>query len=87
LISYDQAYIGDKYTHSVDIVPGEYYYFRVRAWNKWGQGEESDTSVGIIAATIPDRVDVPATSIDVITGDLVVTWLQPYNNGAQIDSY
>lgn len=59
----------------------------MRAWNKWGFGEESDTSVGIIAATIPDKVIVPETTIDSITGDLVVTWQPPYNNGAQINSY
>lgn len=55
--------------------------------NKWGFGEMSDTSEGIIAATVPERVSVPSTEIDPLTGNVVINWDIPYNNGAEIIAY
>lgn len=41
------------------VVPGRSYYFKVAAENLIGQGSLSETSLKIIAATIPGTPDIP----------------------------
>jgi len=39
----------------------------------------------VIAATVPEQVDVPTTSLD--AENVIVSWTHPYNNGAAITRY
>jgi hypothetical protein len=39
------------------------------------------------AAAVPYKVDIPTTSIDPITGGVLINWVAPYENGAVIDAY
>ena len=72
MISKEQIYLGLIYTHTAGVTPGTYYYFKVKAVNKWGEGEESLSSFGIIAATVPDRVITATTEVEIITGGIKI---------------
>jgi hypothetical protein len=87
IFSGDSSFVGVKYTIVNDIVPGQEYQYKLRAFNKWGASEFSPLSDAILAATVPDRVEIPTTSIDSETGSVKITWVAPYENGAVIDAY
>jgi len=81
------SYLGLSYTLTNTIVAGQTYSFRIRARNKWGWSEFSTPPLQVLAAFVPYRVDLPATSIDVLSGGVKVAWLAPYENGATISAY
>lgn len=87
LFSTEAYYTGFEYTVVDDVTPGVLYFFEIRAQNKWGFGVKSAVSDGILAATVPERVDVPSTEIDSVSGDLLISWTAPYYNGAAIEAY
>ena len=73
-------------TLSTTIVPGESYSFRVRAANIHGFGEFSDTVV-IKAAGIADQVLTVVTSIDSVTGGVIIDWVAPHDGSESITEY
>lgn len=85
------TYMGLEYTLTDlndGIVSGTTYTFKVRALNKWGWGPYTqDPQLEILAATIPSRVDIAVTTIDPLTGGVMISWLAPNDNGQAISSY
>ena len=79
-------YLQTSYIVSSSIVPSAIYKFRIRAQNKWGYSDWSSITT-IKASTWPEVVAMPTTSIDVATGNVVVTWVAPNSRGSQIDQY
>jgi len=69
------------------IIPGRLYAYKIRAKNKWGWSLYSPTSQAIIAATVPERVNIPVTQISADNGDVLITWEAPFENGAPIGAY
>lgn len=56
--------------------------------NKWGWGPyTAEPNTEILAATVPVKVPIPSTSIDPVTGGVMIQWDAPYNNGAEIIAY
>ena len=75
------------YTVSDSIVPGVTYRFKVKAVNKWGSGIFSDV-LQVLAASIPETISpAPTTSVDSLSGDLVITWNLPDKHGSDLSSY
>ena len=75
------------YTVSDAIVAGTSYKFKVKAANKWGSGIFSDV-VTVLAASIPAKIiPAPVTSLELSSGDVVITWIEPNDHGATLDSY
>jgi hypothetical protein len=65
---------------TTDIVPGQQYYFQVRAHNNMGWGPFS--SFTIMASAVPEKADPAVT---VISGaNVLATIVLPSNNGATI---
>jgi titin len=72
-------------THIPELVPGEYYQFKVSAINSIGESVISDP-VSIIASTVPDAPTAPE---NVVSEKLFIEirWQIPYNGGDEIDDY
>lgn len=68
------------------ISEGSSYSFRVRAINYWGSGAYSPTKV-IVASREPATAITPTTSINTVTGGLIISWSAPANRGSAIDRY
>ncbi len=75
-----------SYRITTGVVPGRIYRFRVRARNPFGWGDLS-TWLAIKAATLPDRMTPPVTSIDASTGHLRISWTQPHDGSDTITKY
>lgn len=74
----------NTYTVSDVIVAGTTYKFKVKAVNKWGDGVFSDV-LAVLASSRPATIEPAAiTSVDALSGDLVVTWNEPDNHGADL---
>ena len=48
-------YLGTSYTITDGVTPGQTYQLRVRAVNKWGQGDFSD-ELEAVASGEPDQI-------------------------------
>ena len=69
------------------IVAGTSYQFKVAAANKWGTGIFSEV-VTVLAASIPATIDqAPVTSVEASNGDVLITWNEPDDHGAALESY
>ena len=56
--------------------------------NRWGWGPFStEPHTEILAATIPEKVPIPVTSISAVDGGVVISWDAPYENGSEITQY
>jgi len=62
------------------------YKFRVRSKNAMGWSVFSNIA-NIQAASLPANPSVMTTSIDSVTGGVVVSWTAPYNNAQTIEKY
>jgi hypothetical protein len=62
------------------------YQIRIRAKNDWGYGPFS-TITSVKASSVPNKVAMPTTSIDGVTGGIRVNWVSPYANSEIIDKY
>lgn len=62
------------------------YGFRVSAYNIHGWGQAS-TPAYLKAAQKPSQIPSVTTSIDASTGNLVISWTTPNNNGDTIFAY
>lgn len=69
-----------------NIERGITYQFRVRSENSFGWGVFSNIT-SIKAAGIPYQMDTLVTSIDELTGGVIVTWLQPDDNSQQLMNF
>lgn len=58
----------------------------MRARNYWGWSEFSESLI-IKSATYPDPMQAVTTSVDAATGDVVITWAEPYDNEQSITAY
>jgi hypothetical protein len=82
------TYLGSEYTATEGIVAGELYQFRTRAMNRWGKGPfTAEPHTEILAATVPSKVAIPVTTIDPLTGGVMISWDEPNTNGAIILAY
>lgn len=63
---------------SSQITPGVTYKFKVRAANIHGFGDFSDV-IAIKAAQKPSQMAAPVTSVDQLTGKLLVQWIAPHD--------
>ena len=79
-------YLETSYIVSSGISSAVYYKFKVRARNKWGWGQWSQI-VSIRASTWPTVVAKPLTSIELSTGNVLLTWIAPLHRGSPIDKY
>ena len=68
------------------ILEGYDYQFKIRAKNIWGWGDFSPIAT-IRASTVPNSVPKIITSYDPITGNFVISWNQPKNNGDVVTQY
>ena len=71
---------------STNVESGSMYGFRVRARNVFGWGPYSQVTY-IQAAREPDQPQAPVTSIDTLTGGVVITWVAPSARGDPITAY
>jgi hypothetical protein len=56
--------------------------------NRWGWGPFSpEPHTEILAATIPEKVPIPQTSINPADGGVLIAWDAPYENGSAITQY
>jgi len=74
------------YRITTGLVPGRTYMFRVSGRNAYGWGDAS-SFIYIKAATTPDQMISPVTSIDSATGMMRISWISPYNGGDTITLY
>jgi len=72
------------HTQSAGVTAGGSYKFRYRASNKYGWGPFSD-EVSILAASVPDQVAQPTTSIS--NTFVKISWTEPTTNSAAITAY
>lgn len=61
------------------------YNFKVSAHNQVGEGPQSD-SEAILAATVPEAPAEPITSAQT-SSSVTISWVEPLNNGSNIDDY
>jgi hypothetical protein len=79
-------YVDTSYIVSGGVIKGAAYRFRIRAKNIWGWGPYSATTQ-IVASAVPAQMIAVVTSIDIATGDLVLDWTAPEDNGSPITMY
>lgn len=73
-----------KYQITSNVYAGDFYQIRVRAKNVWGWGQFSPI-LTIKAATRPAKMATkPVTSIDPITGGIMIEWIAPFSNAQSI---
>ena len=75
-----------SYTTTQSIVSGRVYRFQVRARNVYGWGPFSNY-YSVTAATTPNTMIAPVTSIDSASGNLVISWQAPQTGGVAITAY
>lgn len=80
-----QSYIQTAYTISQGIEVGGLYSFKVRAKNKWGFGEFSD-SVRFDASFKPEPLEQPPVT-SIVGAKIKIEWGLPFNNGATITAF
>ncbi|KAG1708537.1 Fibronectin type-III domain-containing protein 3A [Nymphon striatum] len=68
------------------LLPGRPYIFRVRAFNRIGAGEWSDSMETVSGAGIPDKPKEPNVLCRSAQHG-VISWDEPMNNGATITEY
>ena len=68
------------------LTPGATYGFRLTAYNLFGWGK-TGTPEYFKAASKPSVITSVSTSIDLTTGNLVISWTPPNNNGDPITKY
>jgi len=72
---------------SSNVYAGDFYQMRVRAKNVWGWGQFS-TILTIKAATRPAKMATkPVTSVDPVTGGVLIEWTAPFSNSQSISQY
>jgi hypothetical protein len=84
----DEASLGDVDEYvDTDVAGGATHYYRVRARNSEGPGDWSpyNSNSSEVPAAVPDIPVVTATTID--TNSIRLTWTEPADNGAGIESY
>jgi titin len=70
------------------LANGTAYTFTVTATNKAGTGSASNPSAPVVPATVPDQPTDVATSFDVVTGIMTITWVAPvWNGGSAITGF
>jgi hypothetical protein len=55
--------------------------------NKWGTGLFSTTNLSVLAASVPDQIAIPTTSIDSALGGVKILWVAPDYRGSNISAY
>lgn len=68
-----------------ELVPGQYYRFKVAAVNSIGESDQSE-ALTMIAATVPDAPAAPELLQSGRTY-VEISWFVSYDGGAQIDDY
>jgi hypothetical protein len=85
LVGEDPYSTSTSFTISENLVPGRTYLFKYRTRNIFGWGEWSDKN-GIMAASIPETMAAPVTSL--IGLDIKVEWEKTtVENGSPITAY
>jgi len=76
-----------QFTVSSNVYAGDFYQMRVRAKNVWGWGQFSPI-LTIKAATRPAKMATkPVTSVDPVTGGVLIEWTAPFSNSQSISQY
>jgi len=75
-----------QFSLTTEIVNGGVYQFKVRAANIHGWGEFSPVTT-IKAAKIPEQVISVVTSIDPLTGGVLIDWAAPHDGSQAIEEY
>lgn len=75
------------YTVSFGIIEGTEYQIIVKAANRWGMATLFSNPTKILAATTPSQVQNVVSTIDPVTGGLLVNWSQALNRGTPIMFY
>lgn len=70
---------------ATSLIMGRTYVFKISAWNQVGESPLS-SPVSILAATVPDAPALPITSSQ-SSSSITFTWLEPANNGSNVDDY
>ena len=85
-IGFTQDELIAEYVVSDGVLPGNLYFFQVRSKNKWGWSEWSAVAQ-VKASTWPDVVEEPSTSVDLQSGSVVISWVEPYFHSSEITHY
>lgn len=85
LVGASSYYDAISYTVVTNIVSGTDYNFRIRAQNKWGLGDWSDT-VTIEASTNP-LTDPTAPTTSNSGANVLIQWPLPNTKGSDILEY
>ena len=75
-----------SFTVTNGILQGQDYQFQIRAMNIWGWGPFSPVAT-IKASTVPNAVTNIVTSYDSVTGNFMISWNVPQNNGDLVSFY
>lgn len=86
VVGYLSDFTGTTAVVTQNIERGKTYQFRLRAKNKWGWGAYSSTT-SVKAARRPLQITTVSNSVDQATGDLLISWQAPDNQGDPISAY
>jgi len=81
LIGETSAFTLSTYTITSGLVTGGTYRFKVKAVNKWGTGDLFSDTVSVLVASAPAQILSATTSIDPLTGGVVIDWIAPDPRG------
>ena len=74
------------FTVTASVERSKTYLLRLRARNAWGWGAYS-TETAIKAAAAPLVMTAITSTVDSVTGNFVISWVEPDTNGDPITAY
>lgn len=86
LVGVASDYLLAYYIVTEGVAVGQPYQFKIQAENFWGWGAYSDVAT-VVAATTPEAVATPTTSIEPTAGSILISWTAPGERGDTITSY
>jgi hypothetical protein len=86
LIGYETDTLVKRYQVATGLEPGNWYQLKVKAKNAFGWSDYSDV-LEIKAATWPEAGTAVTTQVDEVSGDIQITWVEPYDNADTITQY
>lgn len=86
LVGVASDYLLSYYLVTEGVAVGQPYQFKIQAENFWGWGAYSDVAT-VVAATTPEAVATPTTSIEPTAGSISISWTAPGERGDAITSY
>jgi hypothetical protein len=87
LVGYVSDFSETGFNITSGISPGAVFKFRVRAKNMWGWSSQYSDLLTVTPSAKPEQMAAVTTVIDSITGNVIVSWVEPEDNAATITEY